>query len=279
MKIHEDKSIALYLDGLSLIDDITSQVQSIQIYQHPSLGKVLVIDNEIHNVERWAPFYHETIVHVPMMFIRRPQSVLILGGGDLYAAGIALQYPSVKKVTLCDYDPEVIRLTAQHYSHAKPILADPRLVIIYQDAKKYLMTSNERFDLIIDDCFNLVEDFPPEDHIFQILYDHLTPDIGVCSSLIYRHIFDKVIMRKTAESLFTNFKTVLSLVAIPEYPGILHLLTMWGTSTYLSQEMIKSQNCWHAEKEKMGLPCGELFDPKFCSYYLYLPRYIKDILP
>ena len=42
-----------------------------------------------------------------MMFLEEPRSVLILGGGDLYAAEIALQYPSVEQVTLCDHDPKL----------------------------------------------------------------------------------------------------------------------------------------------------------------------------
>ena len=77
MDVFEHESVSLYLSGMDLLEAINSKVQSIQIYQHQMLGKVLVINDEIHNVERWAPFYHEAIVHIPMMFIEQPKSVLI----------------------------------------------------------------------------------------------------------------------------------------------------------------------------------------------------------
>lgn len=277
MELHENESVSLHLSNLTLLDDIESRVQKIQIYQHPELGKVLVINNEIHNVEKWAPLYHESIVNIPMMFIYRPQTVLILGGGDLFAAEIALSYPSVKKVVVCDYDPEVIRLTSKHYTHAKAVLEDTKISIVYQDARTFLRDCHENFDLIVDDCFNLVDDFPQEDAVFDALYRLLTPNIGVCSSLMYRHVFERHTLGKTINSLLSHHKTVLSMVTVPEYLGVLHLLTMWGKSNYLSQSMTNSKNQWHIKSEKDSRPCGQYFDSKYCNYYLYLPNYIKNI--
>lgn len=278
MEIHENLSVSLFLSDLTLLANVTSCVQCIQVYHHPSLGHVLVIDHEIHNVEQWAPLYHEAIVHIPMMFINCPQSVLILGGGDLYAAEIALKYPSVKKVVICDFDPEVINLTARYYPHAKGVLSDSRLSIIYQDAKVYLKTCQEQFDLIVDDCFNLVEDFSDDEQVFQLLYDKLTEETGVCSSLMYRHIFEKLTLKQTKEKLITKYKTVMSLIAVPEYPGVLHLLTMWGRSTFLSQDLSSSVNQWHKEMLKKKNSCGQFFSQEFCKYYLYLPQYIRKQL-
>lgn len=279
MEIYEKESVSLYLSNMVQLENVESNVQSIQIYQHPDLGKVLVINGEIQNVEKWAPLYHEAIVHIPMMFLEEPRSVLILGGGDLYAAEIALQYPSVEQVTLCDYDPEIIRLTSKHYVHAQSVLDNPKVTICYQDAKEYIKECPKKFDLIIDDCFNLIKDFAPQDQIFKQLANLLTPGIGVCSSLMYRHIFDQFTIEQTNKNLLSQFNTVLSLVTVPEYPGILHLLTMWGHSIYLSQDLPTSKNRYHMDMLLFGNhQISEIFDPKFCKYYLYLPKYIKNIL-
>lgn len=279
MEIYEKESVSLYLSNMVQLENEESNVQSIQIYQHPELGKVLVINGEIQNVEKWAPLYHEAIVHIPMMFLEEPCSVLILGGGDLYAAEIALQYPSVEQVTLCDYDPEVIRLTAKHYVHAQSVLDNPKVAICYQDAKKYIKECQKRYDLIVDDCFNLITDFSPQEQVFAQLTNLLTPDIGVCSSLMYRHIFDQFTIERTSKDLLSQFNTVLSLVTVPEYPGILHLLTMWGQSIHLSQDLPRSKNRYHIDTiHSSDRLIGQIFDPKFCNYYLYLPKYIKNIL-
>lgn len=92
MEIYEKEPVSLHLSNLELLEECSSELQTVQIFQHYQLGRVLVINNEIHNVEKWAPFYHEAITHIPMMFVENPQTVLILGGGDLYAAKIILVY-------------------------------------------------------------------------------------------------------------------------------------------------------------------------------------------
>lgn len=278
MEIYEKEPIALYLSDMELLEECDSGLQNIRIFQHQQLGNVLVINEEIHNVENWAPFYHEAITHIPMMFIEQPRTVLILGGGDLYAAEIILKYPSVEHIVICDYDPNVIHLTQKYYSHADKVIADSRIHFIYQDAKQYIYNCDEKFDLIIDDCFNLVEAFDDTDNIFEVLLSLLTNTTGLCCSLLYRHIFEQHVMQTTKMRLFEKNKTVLSLVAVPEYPGVLHLLAIWGKSKYLSQSMKESVNIWHKKCLNENLQCGTIFSPEYCQFYLYLPPYIKKLL-
>lgn len=269
MSFFENEPVSLYLDGLALIDKRNGPLQDVQVYMHSQLGKVLIINNEVQHVENWMPYYHESIVHIPMMFLMSAEKVLILGGGDLFAAREVLKYNSVQKVVLCDYDENVIKLTQQYYDHANNVMSDPRLEIKVMDAKEYIDQCNEQFDLIIDDCFNLVEAYDSSD-IFIKFKSLLTPT-GVCSSLIYRHVFDSKVMSKTHQRLISKQKTVLSLVTVPEYPGVLHLLTIWGNSKYLSQHLKKSLNLEH---DRISLSC-KLFNSKFCKFYLYIPKYIS----
>lgn len=278
MKFHEKECVSLYLSDMKLLEECSTQIQSVQICQHPELGKVLIINDEIQNVEKWAPCYHEAITHIPMMFLEKPQNVLIIGGGDLYAADILLKYPSLKHITICDHDINVIKLTQKYYPHANAVIEDSRVQFVFMDAKQFLKDCNEQFDLIIDDCFNLVEAFNEKDNIFENLKRLLTKNTGVCCSLLYRHIFNQYVMQTTKKRLFEKTKTVLSLTTVPEYPGVLHLLAMWGESKYLSQDMKSSVNEWHKKCLSENILCGELFSPKFCQFYLYLPSYIKELL-
>lgn len=278
MEIHEEEPVSLHLSNLELLEECTSKLQNVQVFQHCQLGKVLVINNEIHNVEKWAPFYHEAITHIPMMFIERPQTVLILGGGDLYAANIILEYPTIKHVVICDYDPNVIYLTQKYYPHADKVIKDSRVQFIYNDAKQYINNCNEKYDLIIDDCFNLVEAFDEKDNIFGVLNGLLSNGTGVCCSLLYRHIFEQYVMQKTKERLYEKHQTVLSLITVPEYPGILHLLAIWGKAKSLSQSLKTSTNIWHKKCIAENIQCGTLFSPRYCQFYLYLPPYIKNLL-
>lgn len=278
MELFEKEPVSLYLSDLDLLEECASELQNVQVFQHCQLGKVLVIKQEIHNIEKWAPFYHEAITHIPMMFIEYPKTVLILGGGDLYAAKIILDYPTIEHVVICDHDPNVIYLTNKYYSHASGVINDSRVQIVYSDAKQYINNCNEKYDLIIDDCFDLVHAFDDSDNIFEVLNELLTSDTGVCCSLLYRHIFEQYVMQTTRERLFQKQKTILSLITVPEYPGILHLLAIWGKAKSLSQNLKTSTNIWHRKCLEQNVQCGTLFSPQYCQFYLYLPPYIKKLL-
>ena len=271
--IFEKENVSLYLDNLTLLEDVSSELQSVQLYKHPNLEKVLVINNEIQHVENWIPYYHEQLVHIPMMFIKNPRKVLILGGGDLFAALEVLKYNSVTQLVLCDYDKNVIELTNKYYPHSEKVLVDSRLKLCLDNAIDYINNCNEKFDLIIDDCFNLVGSFDSS-YIFEKMKSLLTPE-GVCCSLIYRHIFDRETMNKTKTRLFNTQKTILSLITVPEYPGVLHLLTIWGKSPFLNQNIKSSINNNHSAL--FNDKCA-LFNSNFCSFYMYLPPYIKKLL-
>lgn len=267
---YEKEPVSLYLSQLSVIEEIHGYLQKVQLFKHEQLGKVLIINDEIQHIEKWMPYYHESIVHIPMMFIEVPKKVLILGGGDLFAAYEVLKYNSVEELVLCDFDINVIDLTSKYYEHAEYVINDKRFNLIIQDAKEYIENCNTEFDLIIDDCFNLVKDFETGD-IFLQLKSCLSSN-GICSSLVYRHIFDSEIMGKTFARLINKQRTVLSLIAVPEYPGILHLLTMWGNNNNLSQNLDSSFNIEH---RRHTLKCL-LFNSLFCHYYLYLPNYLEN---
>lgn len=273
MNFFEQEIVSLHLKNLRLIEDVSSGLQSVQLYEHCQLGKTLIINNEIQHIEKWTPFYHEAIVHIPSMFLFEVKKVLILGGGDLFAAAEVLKYNSVEKVVLCDYDQNVIDLTSKYYIHGKRVLTDKRFHLTIENAELYLQKCQEKYDLIIDDCFNLVQYFN-DNKIFFLLKDKLSKN-GVCCSLIYRHIFDYDTMQKTFNRLIKNQKTILSLVTVPEYPGIFHLLTIWGKSKNLDQNMQCSLNKEHQNQIN---PRCQLFNSNFCKFYLYLPPYIKNLI-
>jgi spermidine synthase len=126
----EPYNVALKLSELNTIARSCSKKQKLILYQHPSLGKVLVIDEEIQHVEAWQPLYHEQIVHLPASFIPIMQDVLIIGGGSLFAAKEVLKYKSVKNVYLVDHDFQVIKLMEKFYHHSKEVLQDTRFTYV-----------------------------------------------------------------------------------------------------------------------------------------------------
>lgn len=280
-QFYENNSPSLFLKGLTLLEKRTTHIKNkIALYKHPELGKIFIFNNEIQHIEAWASLYHEPVVHIPIAFIKSLKSVLILGGGTLYAAHEILKYQSIEQIVLIDFDAEVIELTSRHYEHASNILRDKRVTIINAEAFSYINTQKVKFDLIINDAIDLLNHSGrfTKRNGFCLLAGKLTSQ-GICSDVIYRHIFEKTTTKKTVKYLKKNFQSGFSLITIPEYPGILHLLTMWGCNKYLKQDQKKTINeeqlNWR--ENKSGNPC-EVFNPDFLPFYLYLPPYVKKLI-
>lgn len=98
--------------------------------------------------------YHEALVHPVLSSVEPPQNILVLGGGDGLALREIFKYPSVKKVTLVDLDPEVTKLFQKHEALTTindSALFNPKLQIVHNDAFQWIRESQEKFDAVIID--------------------------------------------------------------------------------------------------------------------------------
>lgn len=98
--------------------------------------------------------YHEALVHVPFNFVESPGSVLILGGGDGLVVREVLKHLSVDKIKLIDLDPEISRLGTDNENMLRVnrgSLNNNKVKVINDDAYKFLLNSNETYDVIIID--------------------------------------------------------------------------------------------------------------------------------
>ena len=79
-----------------------------------SFGRCLILDGEIQSAQTDEYIYHETLVHPALLTHPRPQSVLIMGGGEGATTREILKHKTVKRVHLVDLDGEVIELCKRH---------------------------------------------------------------------------------------------------------------------------------------------------------------------
>jgi spermidine synthase len=274
VEFHEDANVSLYLSDLSAVCEFDSMRQRVGLYEHPLLGKVLILNGEIHHIESYQHLYHEPLVHLPLAFLEEPRSCLIIGGGSLFAAFEVLKYPTIEKVVLCDFDHTVLDLMFHTYEHAKKVKTDNRFHYIEEDAISFIDSLNDKFDLVINDCFNLAE-ISTSVSMYDKLNSLCTP-YGICADVIYRHIFDRVTTQESLRLINSKMNLALSLTVIPEYPGILHILTIWGKNPNISQTQTKTINLFQLDKSNKHN--FKVFVPDHIPYYLYLPPYIKGML-
>jgi spermidine synthase len=92
--------------------------------------------------------------HLGATFHSAPSRVLIIGFGSGMTASAVALYPDVAKIDCVEIEPAVIRAAPYLESLNRNVLKDARLHIIVDDARNFLLTTREKYDLIISEPSN-----------------------------------------------------------------------------------------------------------------------------
>ena len=89
--------------------------------------------------------------HVPALVHGAPRSVLVVGMGAGVTAGSFVRYPEVERIVICEIEPSVLEASNHFVTQNYGVLSDPRTEVIYDDARHFLATTDEEFDVITSD--------------------------------------------------------------------------------------------------------------------------------
>jgi spermidine synthase len=90
--------------------------------------------------------------HIPALLHPQPRSALIVGCGAGVTAGTFVTHPSIERIVICEIEPLIPRAIAGRFtSENHDVVRDRRVEIIYDDARHYLATTTEKFDIITSD--------------------------------------------------------------------------------------------------------------------------------
>ena len=135
-----------------LVESRSSAYQSVLIAETKAYGRVLVLDGTFQSSEKDGFFYHEPLVHVPLLSHDAPKDVLICGGGDGAAAYEALKHSTVEKCTVVEIDRVVAELSKKElYGVHKGALDDPRVTLHIDDASVFVRETDRKFDVVLVD--------------------------------------------------------------------------------------------------------------------------------
>jgi spermidine synthase len=91
------------------------------------------------------------IGHLTGLLHPRPQSVLVVGLGGGVSAGALSLYPEMKRLVICEIEPRVVGAAQEFAAENYGVLSDPRVEIVFDDARHFLATTREKFDVITSD--------------------------------------------------------------------------------------------------------------------------------
>jgi spermidine synthase len=90
--------------------------------------------------------------HISALMHPDPHSVLVVGFGAGVTAGSFVLHPGIKRIVICEIEPLIPRMVAPYFTKENnDVVHDPRVEVVYDDARHYILTSNEKFDIITSD--------------------------------------------------------------------------------------------------------------------------------
>ncbi len=90
--------------------------------------------------------------HLPALIHPMPRSVLTVGFGAGITAGSFVAYPDVTRLVICELEPFIPPASTQYFGKQNyDVMHDPRTQIVYDDARHFIFTTREKFDVITTD--------------------------------------------------------------------------------------------------------------------------------
>jgi spermidine synthase len=90
--------------------------------------------------------------HVPALIHPHPRSVLVVGFGAGVTAGSFVPYPDVERIVVCELESLIPPASNQFFGIQNyNVLDDSRTRMVYDDARHFISTTRETFDVITTD--------------------------------------------------------------------------------------------------------------------------------
>ena len=146
--------------------------------------------------------------HLPGVLHPHPRSVLGIGFGAGVSAGTFTRYPDIQKITVCEIEP-VIPPTSTRFFAAQDydVLHNLRTRIVYDDARHYVLTTPEKFDIIASDPLDVFVKGTAALYsveYFQAVKAHLNPG-GMFSLYVPLYETDETTIRSELATFFEAF--------------------------------------------------------------------------
>ena len=146
--------------------------------------------------------------HIPALVHPHPASVLIVGCGAGVTAGSFTITPGVTNITICEMEPLVPHISATYFSAENfGVVTDPRTKIIFDDARHYIFTTHDKFDIITSDPIHpwvkgSATLYTKE--YFELVKSHLNPG-GIVTQWVPLYESDSAVVKSEIATFFEVF--------------------------------------------------------------------------
>ena len=146
--------------------------------------------------------------HLPGIIHPNPKSVLGIGFGAGVSAGTFTRYPGIEKITVCEIEPVIPPASTKYFAEQDyDVFHNPKTHIVYDDARHYLLTTTDKFDIIASDPLDVFVKGTAalySKEYFEVVKQHLNPG-GMFSLYVPLYETDLPTIKSELETFFQAF--------------------------------------------------------------------------
>lgn len=181
---------------------------------------------------------------------------------------------------MVDIDQEVVRVCQEYLPHySQGAFQDRRTELLHTDARQYLAASSDRYDVIIIDLPEPIEEGPAyllyTQEFYRLVSEHLTPDGVISVQSGSAALFELLNLRSVLHTLRSVFPTVAPYyIDVPSFGG------PWGFS--LASRTLDARQLTAEEVDRRlaerGLGDLRCYDGQTHQAMFSLPRHLRTEL-
>jgi spermidine synthase len=146
--------------------------------------------------------------HLPALLHSNPRRVLTVGFGAGVTAGSFVPYPDIESLVICELEPLIPPASNQFFGpQNNSVMRDSRTRIVYDDARHYISTTQEKFDVITTDPIHpWVKGTSAlySKEYYELVKAHLTPG-GIVAQWLPIYDSDPATVRSELATFFEVF--------------------------------------------------------------------------
>jgi spermidine synthase len=147
------RRVAIYAGQSKLIYTAEGRNSSVAITQWNDGAMEVDVNGHVEaTTEPYDMKLQRMVGHLPALLHPNPKSVLGIGFGAGVSAGTFTRYPGVEHITVCEIEPVIPPTSTRFFAREDyDVLHNPKTRIVYDDARHFLLTTPEKFDIIASD--------------------------------------------------------------------------------------------------------------------------------
>ncbi len=140
-------------DSSRIVHTVEGRNSSVAIGVWPDGATEIDVNGHIEaTTEPFDMKLQRMVGHLPGVIHPDPRSVLGIGFGAGVSAGTFTRYPSIQKITICEIEPVIPPTSTRYFAKQNyEVYKNPKTHVVFDDARHYLLTTTEKFDIIASD--------------------------------------------------------------------------------------------------------------------------------